>query len=176
MTLLGVLHRQMTPSDWQPTLSGSLVRLRPLAADDFEALHAAASDPLIWEQHPEPTRWRRDVFEGFFAKALDSRGALLASDAVSGAILGTSRFYDPRPAQISVGYTFLARSVWGQGHNREMKALMLGYAFERVEAVVFDIGARNLRSRRAIEKIGAEFLGALNPAIPDHVTYRVRRP
>lgn len=40
--------------DLQPTLIGSTITLRPLREADFDALHAAASDPLIWEQHPDP--------------------------------------------------------------------------------------------------------------------------
>ena len=42
--------------DLQPVMTGQLIELRPLRADDFDALHRAAGDPLIWEQHPEPNR------------------------------------------------------------------------------------------------------------------------
>ena len=66
--------------DLQPTLVGETISLRPLIADDFEALYAVASDPLIWEQHPEPLRYQRQVFEEFFAGALASGGALLLTD------------------------------------------------------------------------------------------------
>ncbi|WP_336511600.1 hypothetical protein [Candidatus Accumulibacter phosphatis] len=62
----------------QPTLIGETIFLRPLQAGDFEPLYAAASDPAIWEQHPEPLRYQRAVFAGFFASALASGGALLA--------------------------------------------------------------------------------------------------
>jgi len=63
---------QTSSFDLQPTLIGKAISLRPLRAEDFEALYAAASDPLIWEQHPEPLRYQRPVFEGFFASALAS--------------------------------------------------------------------------------------------------------
>ena len=53
-----------TVPDWQPTIQGARVLLEPLQAGDFETLYAVASDPLIWEQHPEPTRWQREVFTG----------------------------------------------------------------------------------------------------------------
>ena len=49
--------------DLQPTLQGRLIDVRPLRAGDFESLFAAASDPLIWEQHPERDRYKRDVFQ-----------------------------------------------------------------------------------------------------------------
>ena len=50
----------------QPTLRGDLIELRPLQAEDFPALLTAASDPLIWEQHPESTRYQPEVFQRYF--------------------------------------------------------------------------------------------------------------
>jgi hypothetical protein len=113
--------------DLQPTLVGETISLRPLITDDFEALYAAASDPLIWEQHPEPLRFQRQVFEGFFADALASGGALLVTDKTSGEVIGTSRYYEwnPNQREVAIGYTFLVRSHWGGPTNREMKQLML---------------------------------------------------
>jgi RimJ/RimL family protein N-acetyltransferase len=150
----------MREFDLQPTLRGELLRLRPLHADDFESLFAVSSDPLIWEMHPEKTRYRRDVFERFFAAALESKGALVAADSKTGEIIGSSRFnaLDPEKKSVEVGYTFLACKCWGKGFNTEMKALMLKHAFESVEKVYFYIGENNFRSRRAVEKIGARLL------------------
>ncbi|HEY8278692.1 MAG TPA: GNAT family N-acetyltransferase, partial [Bdellovibrionota bacterium] len=147
----------------QPLLEGKLVRLRPLLAADFESLFAVSSDPLVWEQHPERTRYQRDVFQGFFQGAMESKGALLAFDSISGEVIGTSRFtgLDVPNARIEVGYTFLARRCWGKGYNTELKKLMLGHAFQYVNEVYFYIGENNVRSRRAIEKIGAQFIERL---------------
>ena len=50
--------------DFQPVLRGSLLELRPLRADDFDALYAVASDPLIWEQHPQRDRPRIAAGDG----------------------------------------------------------------------------------------------------------------
>ena len=88
----------------------------------------AASDPLIWEQHPEPLRYQRQVFERFFAGALASGGALLVTDKTSGDAIGTSRYYEwnPDPREVAIGYTFLVRSHWDGSMNREMKVLCLG--------------------------------------------------
>ena len=58
------------PFDLQPTLTGELLELRPLRSEDFPALFAVASDPLIWEQHPEPDRYTRPAFEKFFFQAV----------------------------------------------------------------------------------------------------------
>ena len=70
--------------DWQPVLRGTSIHLRPLRADDFEALHQAASDPLIWAQHSVPDRHERDVFRRFFDGALACGGGLVALDAGTG--------------------------------------------------------------------------------------------
>jgi RimJ/RimL family protein N-acetyltransferase len=143
----------------QPILEGPTLRLRPLCADDFEALYAAAADPLIWEQHPEPLRYRRDVFTTLFEGALSSGGALLVMPRDSGRVVGTSRYYDwdPGRAAVAIGYTFLARDLWGGPANAEMKRLMLEHAFCRVQTVWFHVGPRNIRSQKALEKIGARY-------------------
>jgi RimJ/RimL family protein N-acetyltransferase len=149
------------PFELQPTLRGALLELRPLRADDFEALYAVASDPLIWEQHPESNRHERPVFEAFFRGAMESGGAFLVVDARDGAVIGSTRFHhhDEARSEIEIGWTFLARSRWGGRHNGEMKRLMLEHAFRFVERVVFLVGPRNVRSQTAVERIGGVRIG-----------------
>jgi hypothetical protein len=79
--------------DLQPTLRGERWELGPLRHGDSDALHAAARDPLIWEQHPASDRFEIEVFQGFFREALESGGALIATDASTGRVIGPSRFY-----------------------------------------------------------------------------------
>jgi N-acetyltransferase len=148
--------------DYQPTLQGTLIALRPLRADDHDALLAVASDPLIWEQHPDQTRYVPEGFRAFFQQSLDSGGALVVIDLATGAIIGSSRFhgYDEAAGEVEIGWTFLARKYWGGTWNGEMKRLMLGHAFRSVRQVVFLIGPLNLRSQRAVEKIGAVRAGS----------------
>jgi len=143
--------------DAQPTLRGELLEVRPLTRDDFGALYEAASDPLIWEQHPEPDRYREAVFRRYFDEQLESGGAVVVIQRETGAIVGMSRFhgYDEQRGEVEIGWTFLARSHWGGTYNRELKDLMLAHAFRFVRNVVFLIGPDNIRSQRAIEKIGA---------------------
>jgi RimJ/RimL family protein N-acetyltransferase len=167
--------------DLQPTLAGATLRLRPLEPGDFDALHAAASDPQIWAQHPEPTRWQREVFARFFASGLACGGALLVLERDSGTVVGSSRYYhwQPDTREVTVGYTFLVRRLWGGAANRELKSLMLGHAFGFAQAVWFDVGVDNLRSRRAMEKLGAT-LARHTPAdavtgLAAHVHYRIDR-
>jgi RimJ/RimL family protein N-acetyltransferase len=142
--------------DCQPVLKGSLVDLRPLRDDDFDALFAVAADPLIWEQHPASDRYQEQVFRAFFQESMSSGGALIVSDASDNRVIGSSRFhgYDAERNEIEIGWTFLARSHWGGRYNAEMKRLMLQHAFRFVDRVVFLVGPQNHRSQRALEKIG----------------------
>jgi len=149
------------PFDLQPTLKGRLIELRPLRAEDFLALYAAAADPLIWEQHPSSDRYQEPVFRVYFQEALQCGGALLATDSQTGQAIGSSRFdgYNEAKSEIEIGCTFLARSHWGGTYNGEMKQLMLRHAFRFVDRVIFRVGPHNLRSQRAVEKIGAVRVG-----------------
>src|SRR6202022_3237278 len=94
--------------DLQPTLEGNLIELRPLVREDFDALFAAASDPLIWEQHPESDRYTRPVFQRYFDGAIDSKGAFAIIDRKSGRIIGSSRYCGLQPGlEVEIGWTFL---------------------------------------------------------------------
>jgi N-acetyltransferase len=165
--------------DLQPTLRGVLVELRPLRFRDFDALFAVASDPLIWEQHPASDRYQRDVFRKFFQDALDSGGAFVAIDRSDGSIVGSSRYhgYDPQKREIEIGWTFLARSHWGGRYNREMKHLMVRHALQFVDRVIFVIGVRNLRSQKAMEKLGGVRVGQRPDAAGrESYVYEMRTP
>ena len=150
------------PFDLQPTLTGEIIQLRPLRPEDFLELYRVASDPLIWEQHPDRDRYQENVFKEFFRAALDSGGALLAIDRRDGKAIGSSRFhgFDEERSEIEIGWTFLARSHWGGRYNQEMKRLMLQHAFKFVNRVIFLVGPENRRSQRAIEKIGGMRIGS----------------
>jgi N-acetyltransferase len=164
------------PFDLQPTLKGELLTLRPLRPEDFHDLYAVAADPLIWEQHPHRDRHREEVFRQFFHEALESGGALIVIDSDDDQVMGSSRFhaYDPEKSEIEIGWTFLARSRWGGLYNREMKQLMLRHAFRFVKKVVFLVGPQNLRSQRALEKIGAVRAGSrLDASGLDSLVYQI---
>jgi RimJ/RimL family protein N-acetyltransferase len=169
--------------DLQPLLKGVLIELRPLRPEDWDDLFAVASDPLIWEQHPESDRYKEDVFKIIFREALESGGAFVVIDKDNQKIIGSTRFYayDPEKSEIEIGWTFLARKYWGGRYNREMKQLMLNHAFRFVETVVFFVGEKNFRSQKAMEKIGAirgelvtRMYGNHPPAV--NVKYVIRKP
>lgn len=164
------------PFDLQPVLPGKLLSMRPLRPDDFADLYAVAADPLIWQQHPASNRHEEGVFQQFFREALESGGALLATDAKDGKAIGSSRFhgFDAKASEVEIGWTFLARSYWGGGYNQEMKRLMLAHAFRFVDRVLFVVGAGNVRSQKAVEKIGAVRIGTRHGAdSQENVVYEI---
>lgn len=150
----------MPPVDLQPTLKANLLELRPLRREDFDALFKAASDPLIWELHPEKDRYTEPVFRRYFEGAIESGGAFAIIERKTGKIIGSSRYHHFKPdkSEIEIGFTFLERKFWGGKYNRELKKLMVEHALKFVERVVFAAGENNMRSRKALEKIGANFL------------------
>lgn len=166
------------PFELQPILKSEVLELRPLRADDFDALYAVASDPLIWEQHPHSDRYKLDVFRKFFDEAMESGGAFIVLDRKDDRVIGSSRFYcyDLVRSEIEIGWTFLARSHWGGIYNGEMKRLMLTHAFKFVDNVLFFVGSTNLRSQRAVEKIGGVRAGTkIDPQGLENFIFRITR-
>lgn len=140
----------------QPTLSGELVSIRPLLQNDYEYLFKAASDPFIWEMHPQPDRYKPDVFKSFFDEALKSKGTVVIIDVKTSEIIGSSRYYDysKEDSSVIIGYTFLARKYWGGLYNKDLKKLMINYALQFVKTTYFQVGLNNIRSQQAMLKIG----------------------
>jgi len=176
-------------------LSNHLVDLRPLVESDFEVLFQAASDPRIWEQHPQRDRYLRSVFVTFFASAMDSLGAYCIVERASGRVVGSSRYYGLTQAEthnytnsipnlhnaVCIGYTFLIPKLWGGVYNRSVKLLMIDHALSLYDTVVFQIGITNIRSRTAIARLGASLAAATDditcesaPSTP-HVLYFISR-
>jgi N-acetyltransferase len=169
--------------DLQPNLNGELIELRPLRPEDWDDLFAVASDPLIWEQHPESDRYKEEVFKVFFREALESGGAFAVIDRKSQQIIGSTRFYGyaPEKSEIEIGWTFLARNYWGGRYNRELKQLMLAHAFKFVENVVLLVGQKNIRSQKATERIGGIKDGLVKRPHPSgrsslSVRYLIKKP
>ena len=154
------------PFEIPAVLENDRVMLHLIGEEDFEELYAVASDPLIWEQHPNRDRWKKEVFRNFFEGALATGSAYRIVDKASNKTAGCTRFYDydEKSDTIHVGYTFYGRDWWGTGLNRSAKKLMLDYAFRYVERVCFHIGATNIRSQVAIMRLGARKTGELEIA------------
>lgn len=153
--------------DLQPlNLKNELISLHPLVFSDFDRLFNVASDPEVWAQHPNKNRYQREIFQNFFQGAIESGGAFLLCDAISGEPIGSSRFYDYNSEDNSllIGYTFLATHCWGKGYNTALKTLMLNHAFQSVDRVLFHVGSANTRSQKAMNKLGANKTGEIEVA------------
>lgn len=151
----------------QPTLKGELLEVRPLKQEDYDNLLRAASDPMIWEQHPQSDRWKPEVFKKHFDESLNSQGCVVIIDRKTSEIIGSTRFYDysKENSTITIGYTFLARKYWGGVYNRELKKLVVNYSLEFVKACLFQVGLNNKRSQKAMERLGAIKTGIEEVAI-----------
>lgn len=152
------------PFELQPTLENEFIKIKPLNKKDFEVLYKIASDPLLWEQHPNKDRYKKEIFESFFSEGLESKGAFLVFDNKTNEVIGSSRFYefDKKEKSIAIGFTFIARSHWGTNYNKALKTLILDYAFQFVDKVIFHIGINNIRSQKATEKLGAIKIGQMD--------------
>jgi N-acetyltransferase len=156
-------HPGMTPPDFQPTLTGPTVIVRPIVAGDWAELFAAGSDPEIWKVHPISNRYTEPAFRQYFDSAVASNMAFVFVDRSTGRLIGSSRYYgyDAELSEIEIGWTFIARSHWGGKTNREVKRLMLDHAFTFVDTVIFWVGEHNWRSQGAMTKIGGIKRGEL---------------
>lgn len=140
----------------QKPLENTQFKLIPLQEEDFESVYEVASNPKIWEQHPNKDRYQKEVFKNFFQGAMESKGAFKIIDKETNEVLGSTRFYgyNEEDNSISIGYTFYGTNSWGKGINQQIKTLMLNYIFQFVDKVHFHVGKVNIRSQKAMEKLG----------------------
>ncbi|MFU1858568.1 GNAT family N-acetyltransferase [Sphingobacterium sp. NGMCC 1.201703] len=138
-------------------LENDKVVLKLIDPSDFDALYQVAKDPLIWEQHPNKDRWKEEVFRSFFDVALESKAAYLILDRTTGECIGSTRYYGLNETEksIFVGFTFYARAYWGTGINPLVKEMMFDFAFNFVDKIYLHVGAENIRSQKAVERLGA---------------------
>ena len=167
--------------DLQPTLVGPRLEVRPMREADHDEMVRAASDPAIWEQHPDRERWTKEGFDRYFRSGMESGGAFAVVERATGRIVGSSRYWNLQPdREVEIGWTFLERRLWGGDHNRELKRLMIDHALRFVPRVVFLVGENNLRSRRAMEKIGGRLVGKVERkgaagVVAWNVVFEIRR-
>ena len=132
--------------------------LKLLNKNDFNVLYNIGKIKKIWEQHPENDRWKKEKFNIFFNKGIENKfGFYGIYNKSNSTLIGSTRYYSysKKKKSIKIGFTFLTPGYWGSDTNLQIKTLMLGYAFNYVDNIYFDIGKNNIRSRKAIEKIGA---------------------
>ena len=139
--------------------SSSLISLIQTKISHFDELYLIASNPIIWEQHPDSDRWKKEKFKDFFEIAIKNElGCFSIFDENYKKFFGSTRFYsyDEDDKAVRIGYTFIAPEYWGTATNKHIKKMMLDYVFKYLDKVYFDIGEQNFRSRKATEKLGAK--------------------
>lgn len=162
-------------------LEDEITKLIPLQENHFEELYKVASDPLIWDQHPSKDRYKIEIFKPFFEGALSSKGAFLILDKKSNEIIGTTRFYDydKEKSSVGIGYTFIGRKFWGKSYNQSTKKIMIDYAFQYVDSILFHVGIENFRSQKAVLKLGAtkinEIFFSINDINMPHFEYELKK-
>lgn len=164
----------------RPTLQNDLVRVRPLVPADREPLYLIARDRLLWEQHQCPDRHERHVFDKFFDDGVLSMKAFTIEDRASGRVIGSTRIRELTDGVTEIGWTYLDRSLWGTDYNKSMKDLLIGYIFEQGKDVLFYVNQCNVRSQKAVGKLGAkQILDADHPLFAkeeDGMSFILHRP
>jgi RimJ/RimL family protein N-acetyltransferase len=160
---------------------GALVAVEPLSIDHEPGLALAAQDPQVFTWLPEDMAISRQRLHRWLTTSLQSAELgrevpFAIIEFSTGEPVGSTRFMEPRleHLRVEIGWTWLASRAWGSGINVETKLLLLEHAFERVgcRRVEFKTDARNLRSRGALEALGAQFEGVLRK----HMVIRDRAP
>ncbi len=164
---------------WVPALVGSRVTLEPLSSNHVDQLVVAASEDRStygYTNVPDGLEAMATYVDTLIADREDGRAfPFVQRRSIDDTLVGCTRFMnpmrwfgrgtsdDPFPDEVEIGGTWLASSAQRTGINLEAKLLLLTFAFEHweVQRVAVCTDARNQRSRRAIEGIGAELDGVL---------------
>lgn len=125
----------------------------------MEEVYLVAKDPKIWEQHP-CKRYLRVEFDKYFWESVASRTALTILDSQTEKIIGSSRYkvIPGFPNGVEIGWTFLSRNYWGGTYNTAVKYLMMKHAFKYVDNIILYVDKNNIRSRKAVQKLGGALL------------------
>jgi len=151
-------------------LAGKLIRLDPLTVHHLPELQAAGDEDPSLFRFMASNPYLRGGWEAWLAEALEGQASGRyvcwgTTEQSSGRVIGSTRFGDIEPShgRLEIGWTWLAPSHQRTGANPEAKLLQLRYAFDVLDAgrVAFRTDARNLASRRALERLGAVQEGVL---------------
>ena len=153
-------------------LKGKYVYLEALQPEHYDVLLRLAKDERIWEF--TKTLLINDTYEQQFreylnvplnpANAETIRGFVIRETQTND-IIGMTRFYDidEKNKRLNIGYTWYLPRVWGKVHNKECKLLLLNYVFDKLNfnRAGFEVAHQNIRSQKAVEKIGGVREGEL---------------
>lgn len=163
-------------------LEGKRTKLIPLTMEHAEELWETAKDESIWTHYTFRKIENIEKFREFLKASLEEASAgkgftFTIIDKSTGRMKGGTSFLDIQPASrsLEIGRTWIAKELQGTGFNAECKYLLLKYCFEELELirVFFKTDSNNIRSQKAMEKIGAKYEGTLrNHMIREDGTFR----
>lgn len=173
--MLSKTFKRMNWIDNDLTLEGNKVILRPLQQEHIEKLLEIGCEPKIWEflgvNHKDENFARKFFEEGLANRDKGTQFPFTIFDKEN-SILGTTRFGEimPEHRTLEIGWTWYIPQIWGKGYNEECKYLLLQYCFERLKAIRVQLktNEKNIRSRRAIQRIGCRFEGILRNHVIRH--------
>jgi RimJ/RimL family protein N-acetyltransferase len=150
-------------------LTGETVKLIPLEKEHFEKLFIAASDKKLWQFTPLDCS-KQDTFNSVYNFAIAEREKgnqypFVIYHKATNEVIGSTRLFEifPNDKKLEIGWTWIIAKYWATEVNFECKLLLLTYCFEvlKTRRVQLKTDAVNLRSRKAIEKIGGQLEGIL---------------
>lgn len=148
-------------------LNGARIRLLPMEASHLQALYDLSKERKIWEHIPVDMSDFASVSDSVNAALLEKEKGTQYPFVIfheqQRRIIGSTRLMDMQPAhrKLEIGWTWLHTDFWSSGLNKECKVLLLTFCFEQLHAirVYLKTDEQNIRSRKAIEKIGGRFEG-----------------
>ncbi len=148
-------------------LQGEQVSLIPLQLAHFETLIALSKDQRIW-QHYAMDGSKTETLQAALAAGLSEREQgrqypFVIMRNADKQVIGSTRYLELQPEhkKLEIGWTWMPPDYWGTTVNLECKLLLLSHCFEALHAerVQLKTDENNIRSRKAIEKIGGQFEG-----------------
>ena len=151
------------------TLTGTHVRLEPLASRHAADLRDAVRDGDLWRLWyttiPDPDGVSAEIERRLALQAAGSMQPFAVIETASGAAVGMTTYMniDAANRRLEIGSTWYRKRVQRTALNTECKLLLLRHAFETLDciAVEFRTAAFNHASRAAIERLGAKLDGVL---------------
>jgi aminoglycoside 6-adenylyltransferase len=167
--MISYLREQYEKSEESIILKGNTIALIPVEEKYLEELLSFSANPVIWKHLPREIYSREDMLQWYYqAKEDEAAGKaipFLIQDIQTLEIMGSTRILDLDDAnrKAEIGWTWINPKYFGTKVNAEAKLLLLDYAFTklRLNRIQFRADERNIRSQRAILKIGASFEAVL---------------
>ena len=151
------------------TLKGQTVDLISLSEQHFPVLESLASVKRIWEFYTfdgsDPNSFSKAINSTLVEREKGNQFPFIILHKSENKIIGSTSFLDIQPhhKKLEIGFTWIHPDYWGTAINLECKLLLLTYCFENLhtQRVQLKTDENNIRSRKAIEKIGGQFEGIL---------------